>query len=51
MANKKMIAVCSLLEECEEKDSKELETEILSELSSFWIPWVKRVDSVKVVEQ
>ena len=48
MADKKMIAVFSLVEECQQSDSKQLETEILNELSRLWIPWVKNVVPVQV---
>jgi hypothetical protein len=50
---KKAIIVIALVDESEEKENKELEREILAELSRVpsVIPWMKRVLKVEVVEK
>lgn len=46
------IRIC-LLEECEEKTNKALEKEIYAALSEMpiKIPWMKKVETVKVTEE
>ena len=51
MPNKKIMAIFSLVVECEEKGNRELEKEISNELSNLLIPWVKSVNLVKVIER
>lgn len=51
MPNRRIMAILSLVEECQEKDNRELEKEISSELSNLLIPWVKSVDLVKVIKR
>jgi len=41
----------SLVEESQEKTSKELEEEISKELSSILLPWCKGTERVKVVDE
>jgi hypothetical protein len=49
---KKAIILISLVNESREKGNRELEMEILNELSKYpsRIPWMKRVLKVEVVE-
>jgi hypothetical protein len=49
---KRAIIVISLVEESTEKSDREIEKEIMEELSSEMarIPWIKKVESVKVSE-
>jgi len=47
---KKAVIVISLIEESAEKSNREIEKEIMSELSKepARIPWLKKVESVRV---
>jgi len=49
---KKAVIVISLVEESAEKSNREIEEEIMTELSTELarIPWLKKVESVKVSE-
>ena len=49
---KKAVIVISLVEESAEKTNQEIEKEIMKELlrESARIPWLKKVESVKVSE-
>jgi len=51
--NKKATIIISLVKESEEKSNEELEKEILTALSEMpiQIPWIKKVEHVKVSEQ
>jgi hypothetical protein len=51
MKNRKIMVVFSLVEESQEKTSRELEEEISKELSRIWLPWCKATESVKVVDE
>jgi len=50
--DKKAIIEISLVEESAEKSSKEIEREIMEELSKYpsLIPWMKQVEKVTVTE-
>lgn len=43
--------VLSLVEESREKTNEEIEEEILREFSATLIPWCKKIEKVKVIEQ
>ena len=47
MNNRKIMVTFSLVEESQEKTSKELEEEISKELSSILLPWCKAIERVK----
>jgi len=49
---KKAVIAISLVEESAEKSNREIEEEIMTELSTepAKIPWLKKVESVKVSE-
>jgi hypothetical protein len=49
--NRKIMVIFSLVEESQEKTSRDLEEEISKQLSSFWIPWCKVIERVKVVDE
>jgi hypothetical protein len=51
MKNRKMVVTFSLVEESQEKTSKELEEEISKELPTILLPWCKAIERVKVVEE
>ena len=45
------MVIFSLVEESQEKTSKELEEEISKELSRILLPWCGAIEKVKVVEE
>jgi RNase P/RNase MRP subunit POP5 len=51
MKNRKIMVIFSLVEESQEKTSRELEEEISKELSSILLPWCKAIERVKVIEE
>jgi predicted transcriptional regulator len=51
MKNRKIMVIFSLVEESQEKTSKDLEEEVSKELSSILLPWCKAIERVKVVDE
>ena len=45
------MVIFSLVEENQDKTNRELEEEISKELSTSLIPWIKAVETVKVIEE
>jgi len=51
MKNRNIMVIFSLVEESQERTSKELEEEVSKELSSILLPWCKAIERVEVVEE
>jgi hypothetical protein len=51
MKNRKIMVIFSLVEESQEKTSRELEEEISKELSGILLPWCESIERVEVVDE
>jgi hypothetical protein len=51
MKNRKIMVIFSLVEESQEKTSKDLEEEVSKELSRILLPWCKAIERVKVIDE
>jgi hypothetical protein len=43
--------ILSLLEESKGKTNKELQKEIMEELSGVYFPWCKGIEEIKIIEE
>ena len=45
------MVILSLIEESQEKTNKELQKEIMEELSEVCFPWCKGIEEIKIIEE
>jgi hypothetical protein len=51
LKQRKVMIILSLLEESKEKTNKELQKEMMEELSKVYFPWCKGIEEIKVIEE
>lgn len=51
MKERKVMIILSLIEESKEKTCKELQKEIMDELSGVCFPWCKGIQILKIIEE
>jgi hypothetical protein len=48
---RKVMIILSLIEESQEKTNKELQKEIMEELSGVCFPWCKGIEEIKIIDE
>ena len=51
LKQRKVMIILSLIEESQEKTNKELQKEIMEELSEVCFPWCKGIEEIKIIEE